>query len=74
MSHRLKLVRDDKNEGLVTAHLKVRPFKTPAKTNSFSSCDTVSKAPRCSYLGRSGVYEMTSIQNPGILCASVSLW
>jgi hypothetical protein len=26
--HRLKPVRDEKNKGLVTAHLKVRPFKT----------------------------------------------
>ncbi|MGB8888849.1 MAG: hypothetical protein WCC87_19120 [Candidatus Korobacteraceae bacterium] len=26
--HRLKPVRDDKNRGLVTAHLEVRPFKT----------------------------------------------
>src|SRR5664280_1386379 len=26
--HRLKSVRDDKNKGLITAHLKVRPFKS----------------------------------------------
>jgi hypothetical protein len=26
--HRLKSVRDEKNKGLVTAHLKMRPFKS----------------------------------------------
>ncbi len=37
---RLKPARDDKNKELVTAYLKVRPFKTaqnPLKTDFFSS-------------------------------------